>query len=65
MKKASLDYVKLLKNDQLKKQYIELEGKLNADIKWLHEKIKRIDLKRNTVNANMEKQMLQIQKMEK
>lgn len=65
MKKASLDYVKLLKNDQLKKQYIEREGKLNADIKWLHEKIKRIDLKRNTVNANMEKQMLQIQKMEK
>lgn len=38
---------------------------MNADIKWLHEKIKRIDLKRNTVNANMEKQMLQIQKMEK
>ena len=55
--------VKLLKNDSLKKQHEEKEININADIKWVREKMKKIDNKRNILNANLQRQQAQIQKI--
>jgi len=60
-----MDYVKLLKNDTLKKDYEDKESKNNSDIKWLQEKIRRQDNKREVVNANLQKQQELINKIEK
>lgn len=59
-----MDYVKLLKNDTLKKDYEDKESKNNSDIKWLQEKIRRQDNKREVVNANLQKQQELINKIE-
>ena len=62
-KKRSVDMVRLLKDDTLKKEYEEKEITINADIKWVHEKIRRIEAKKAIINANMERQQTQIQKI--
>jgi hypothetical protein len=52
VKKQSMEYVRLLKDDSLKLGQAEREGKLNADIKWLHEKVKRAEAKQSAVAGN-------------
>jgi hypothetical protein len=42
VKKQTVEYTKMLKDEHLKKEFEEKERKTNADIKWLHEKIKRV-----------------------
>ena len=64
-KKQSNDLMKLLKNDKTKKEQVEKETNINADIKWLHQKIKKTENKRGILNSNLEKQQQQIQKIEK
>lgn len=55
----------MLKNDSLKRDYAERERKLNADIKWLHEKIKKVEARKTQLNSNLEKEQELIQKIEK
>lgn len=64
-KKQTLEYTKLLKDDALKKGNAEREKKCNADIKWLHEKLKKEDQKKIQIEANLEKEKELIQKIEK
>jgi hypothetical protein len=64
-KKQSLEYVRLLKNDSLKQEQAEREKTLNADIKWLHEKIKSEEAKKAHFANALEKQRELIQRMEK
>ena len=56
--------MRCLKNDTLKKEQIEKEVTVNADIKWLHEKIKRNEAKNMTTDANIERQQAQLQRIE-
>jgi hypothetical protein len=55
--------VRLLKDDTLKKEYEEKEVTISADIKWVHEKIRRIEAKKAILSTNLEKQQAQIQKI--
>lgn len=64
-KKQTLEYTKLLKDDALKKGNAEKEKKSNADIKWLHEKLKKEDQKKVQIKMNLEKERELIQKIEK
>lgn len=49
----------------MKKGNAEREKKCNADIKWLHEKLKKEDQKKIQIEANLEKEKELIQKIEK
>ena len=42
-----------MKDDKGKREQVEKEGNINADIKWLHEKIKKAEAKKATLNGNM------------
>ena len=65
VKKQTVEYTKMLKDEHLKKEFEEKERKTNADIKWLHEKIKRVQAQKVQLNSNLEKQQEQVQKIEK
>lgn len=65
IKKQTVEYTKMLKDQHLKKEFEEKERKTNADIKWLHEKIKRAQAQRVQLNSNLEKQQELVQKIEK
>lgn len=65
MKRQSIDCTKLLKDDALKKEHAEKEGKLGADIRWTREQVKRAEERRLALAAGLERQQQSIQKMEK
>ncbi len=65
VKKQTVEYTKMLKDEHLKKEFEEREKKTNADIKWLHEKIKRVQAQKLQLNSNLEKEQELVQKIEK